>query len=114
MATHLVLGPEVENPTEFFKPLLFGLVLLAKRSRVSVPAIVLVQVLRDEVDVLLAECLTQFEDEFDLRGIGTFCVGHWEKVVGSGVLWGSKCKIHRILYTHLHMSPLGHQMTMGN
>ena len=44
---YLKLGPEVEDPRSVLKSLLFGLLWLAKRSRINGIAIVLGQALRD-------------------------------------------------------------------
>ena len=65
-----VLSHEGENASVVFKPLLSGLFWLTKRSREGCVAIVLVQVLRDKVQVLLFESLTPFAYEFDLWRIG--------------------------------------------
>ena len=67
---YLVLSHEAGNTCEVLKPLLSGLVWLTERSRKGCVAIVLVQLLRDKVQVLLFETLTPFAYEFDLWGIG--------------------------------------------
>ena len=56
--THLPVGPKLENTRNLFKRLLFGVLWPAKRSRVSGMAIILVQVLRDRLQVLRCPRLT--------------------------------------------------------
>ena len=52
-------------------------------------AIVLVQVLRDTVQVHLYKCLTYAVVEFNLWGIR---IGHWDEAIGGGFLCGSRGK----------------------
>ena len=68
--TYILLGPETDNPSDVFKPLFSGFLWLAEGPRVSSVAIVLMQELRDKVQVPLFECQTPFVNEFDLWRIG--------------------------------------------
>ena len=67
--TYILLGPETDNPSDVFKPLFSGFLWLAEGLRVSGVAIVLMQGLRDKVQILLVECQTPFLNELDLWGI---------------------------------------------
>ena len=82
---YLKLGPEVEDPRGVLKSLLFGLLWLAKRSRINGIAIVLGQALRDRGQVLLLDCVKPHADEFDLWGIEVFWVGHWGGAIEGGL-----------------------------
>jgi len=68
--TYLVVGPKGEEPRGIFKELLFVLVRPTKRSRVGDLAKVLVQRLGENVQVLLFESFSQFENEFGWWGSG--------------------------------------------
>jgi len=68
--TCLEVSPEVESLPEVFKPLLSGLLWQTKRPRIRDIAVVLVQGICDEVQVLGLESPKQFVHELDLRGIG--------------------------------------------
>ena len=83
--TNLKLGPEVEDPRSVLKSLLFGLLWLAKRSRINGIAIVLGQALRDRGQVLLLDCVKPHADEFDLWGIEVFWVGHRGGAIEGGL-----------------------------
>ena len=83
--TYIPLSPEVENRCKILKILLFGLIRLAKRSRVDGIAKVLGQGLREMVQVPGSNRLNPFVDEFDLWGIGAFRVGHWGGAIGGGL-----------------------------
>ena len=69
---YLTLSHKAENALELCKPLLFVLLGLTERSWVVCVAIVLVQMLRDKVQVPLFESLTPLVYEFDLCRIGGF------------------------------------------
>ena len=100
-ATHLLLGPEADNPRDMLKPLLFGLLRLADRLWVCGTAVILVQAICDEVQVLLSECLVPLVDEFDLWGIRTFEDGHWDEAIGGNLVWGSggELNLHTFIST---------------
>ena len=68
--TYVLLCPEADDPSDVFKPLFSGFLWLAERPRISGVAIVLMQELRDKVQILLFECQTPLVNEFDLWGIG--------------------------------------------
>ena len=79
--TYLELGPEIEKRPSILKGLLFSLLLLAKRSRVNGIAIVLGHYVPDMSQVLLLDRLKPPVDEFDLRGVRAFWVGHWDGAI---------------------------------
>ena len=84
-----------------------------ERFGVNDMAKVLVQVLRDMVQVHLSKSLTQFADEFDLWGIG---VGHWDEAIGGEVLCGSGGKPDpRVIYRTSKpiLADLNHQVSRG-
>ena len=77
-AAYPALSCKGEKIGELFKPLLFGLVLLTKRFRVSCDVKVLVHEHRDEVQVLPFERRKPFVyDKFNLTGLG-----HWVGAIG--------------------------------
>ena len=84
--TYLEFGPKADNPRKAVKPLFSGLLWPANGPRVSDMAIVLVQVLCDEVQVPLLESVTPLVHEFDLGGLGAFFVGHWDEGIDGGPL----------------------------
>ena len=67
-----------------FKPLLFRLLWFTKRFRVSDVAKILVEGIRDTVQVPRSESPATFVDEFDLWGIGVLWVSHWDEAVEDG------------------------------
>jgi len=70
---HITVSPKVGNLREVFEPLLSGLFWPTERLWVICVAVVLVQALRDNVQVLLFERLTPFAQyESDLWGLGSF------------------------------------------
>ena len=125
--TYLPLDPEAETPRQILKPLLFGLLWLSERSRVHDIAIVPVQALRDAVDVPRVECPKPFMVEFDLWGIGTFRVRHWDGAIERGLRGDpeASCIDPQVLclYSHncdtfpatsSHMGSLDGRITTGN
>lgn len=64
--TYLDLGAMGVNMTESSQELVFALIFLVKGSGVGDMAVVLVQGLLDECQVLLLECLFPILDELDL------------------------------------------------
>ena len=66
---YLKLSPDVENPRNVLKMLLFVSLWHTKRSRVTGIAIVLVEALREMIQVLPLDRLKIFVEEFDLWGI---------------------------------------------
>lgn len=83
--TCLVPGRVACIPPELLKPLLFGLLGLTERSRVSISEIVLVQGFLDEVQVKIFERLIPIFHEFGLWA------GHCDKAHGE-VLSGGRAK----------------------
>ena len=83
--TYLSVGPKGDNLRETPKPLLFGSLLLVKRPGVADFAKVLVQRLRDNVEVLFFESLTPLQYKPDLWGIRAFGVRHWDKATDGGL-----------------------------
>jgi hypothetical protein len=55
---------------------------------------------RDKVQIPRTECLTAFEEEFGLGGIGELLVGHWDEAIEDGNP-GESQKGY-ILYTRMH------------
>ena len=66
---YLKLSPDVENPRNVLKMLLFVSLWHTKRSRVTGIVIVLVEALREMIQVLPLDRLKIFVEEFDLWGI---------------------------------------------
>ena len=77
--TYLVLCPEADDPRERFKPLLSALLWPTCRSRIGDMAIILVQGLRNNVQIYLFESMTPLVHESDLWGFGAFWIGHWNE-----------------------------------
>jgi hypothetical protein len=77
-------GPKAEKLPEPCKPLLFGFLWFTKRPRVTDVAVVLVQGIRDKVQIPHLESPSPFADEFDLWGIGALWDNHWGEAVESG------------------------------
>ena len=77
--TYLVLCPEADDPRERFKPLLSALLWPTYRSRIGDMAIILVQGLRNNVQIYLFESMTPLVHESDLWGFGAFWIGHWNE-----------------------------------
>ena len=104
--THLPRGPELVTLRSMLKPLLFGLLWRAKRSRVKGIAIVLVQEIRNTVQVPRLEYLKPFVDEFDLWG---GWVRHWDGAIKGGLPGDSEatqtpgCQVY-ILHSCRHVT----------
>jgi hypothetical protein len=77
-------SPGADKLPEPCKPLLFGFLFFTKRFRVTEVAMVLVQGIRDNVQIPLLESPSPFVDEFDLWGIGALWVNHWDEAVEGG------------------------------
>ena len=68
--SYLEIGHKTETRTELFEPLFPVLYGLTERSGVGDTNVVLVQRLRDKVQISRLERLIPFVYEFDLRGFG--------------------------------------------
>jgi hypothetical protein len=77
-------GPKAENLRQMCKPLLFRLLRFAERFRVSDVTKILVEGIRDTVQVPRSESLAAFVDELDLWGVGVPWVSHWDEAVEGG------------------------------
>jgi len=119
--TYLSGGPNGENLRELSKPLIFGLLWHTKRLGVSDMSKVLMQALRENVQILLSESLAPFVYEFDLWGIGAFFVGHLDGAaegdrLGDLEASGTLRFQRYILYIHRHVRShwLDRPMTTAN
>ena len=79
-----ISAPGADKPPEPCKPLLFGFLLFTERFRVTEVAVILVQCIRDNIQIPLLESLSPFVDELDLWGIGTLWVNHWGEAIEGG------------------------------